>query len=83
MRLFDIQGGKIIIHPDALGIPCFKRVWDADKAQDKERANRIISYIVLMNKWDSPYVQSMEADTRESKLKKEIFGDENYQQCYC
>lgn len=79
MKLFDIQGGKIIIHPDALGIPCFKRVWDADKAQDKERANRIISYIVLMNKWDSPYVQSMEADTRESKLKKEIFGDENYQ----
>lgn len=32
MRLFDIKGGKIIIHPDALGIPCFKRVWDADKA---------------------------------------------------
>lgn len=78
MKLFDIQGGKVIIHSDALGIPCFKKVWDADKA-DKEYATKVISYIVLMNKWNSPYVQSMEAETREPKLKKEIFGDENYQ----
>lgn len=31
-----------------------------------------------MNKWDSPYVQSMDEDSRELKLKKEIFDDENY-----
>lgn len=69
MKLFDIQGGKVIIHSDALGIPCFKKVWDADKA-DKEYATKVISYIVLMNKWNSPYVQSMEAETREPKLKR-------------
>lgn len=78
MKLFDIIGGKVVIHSDALGIPCFKRIWDTDKP-DKEYATKIISYIVLMNKWDSPYVQSMEIDSRESKLKKEIFGDEKYQ----
>lgn len=78
MKLADIQGGKVIIHSDMLMIPCFKRVWDADKA-DKEHVTKVISYIVLMNKWNSPYVQSMEAETREPKLKKEIFGDENYQ----
>ena len=77
MKLFDIQGGKVIIHSDALGIPCFKRVWDTDKP-DKEHATKVISYIVLMNKWDSPYVQSMDEDSRELKLKKEIFNDENY-----
>lgn len=69
MKLFDIIGGKVVIHSDALGIPCFKRVWDADKP-DKEHATKVISYIVLMNKWNSPYVQSMEADSREEKLKK-------------
>lgn len=69
MKLFDIIGGKVVIHSDALGIPCFKRVWDTDKP-DKEHATKVISYIVLMNKWNSPYVQSMEADTRESKLKR-------------
>ena len=78
MKLFDIIGGKVVIHSDALGIPCFKKVWDADKP-DEEHATKVISYIVLMNKWNSPYVQSMEADSREERLKKEIFGDENYQ----
>jgi len=33
MKLFDIVGGKVVIHSDALGIPCFKKVWDADKEQ--------------------------------------------------
>lgn len=77
MKLFDIVGGKVVIHPDAIGIPCFRRVWDADKP-NKEHATKVISYIVLMNKWDSPYVQSMDEDSRELKLKKEIFDDENY-----
>lgn len=74
MKLFDIIGGKVVIHADALGIPCFKRVWDADKA-DKEHATKVISYIVLKNKWDSPYVQSMDADTIEAKLKQELFDN--------
>lgn len=77
MKLFDLIGGKVKIHSDAIGIPCFRRVWDADKP-DKEHATKVISYIVLMNKWDSPYVQSMDEDSRELKLKKEIFDDENY-----
>lgn len=77
MKLFDIVGGKVVIHPDAIGIPCFKKVWDTDKP-DKEHSSKVISYIVLMNKWDSPYVQSMDEDSRELKLKKEIFNDENY-----
>lgn len=77
MKLFDIIGGRVQIHSDAIGIPCFRRVWDADEA-DKQHATKVISYIVLMNKWDSPYVQSMDADSRETKLKKEIFGNENY-----
>ena len=49
MKLFDLIGGKVKIHPDAIGIPCFRRVWDADKP-DKEHATKVISYIVLMNK---------------------------------
>lgn len=74
MKLFDIVGGKVVIHSDALGVPCFKRVWDTDKA-DKEHATKVISYIVLKNKWDSPYVLSMDADTIESKLKQELFDN--------
>ena len=73
MKLFDIQGNKVVIHNDALGIPCFKDIWN--KYKDKSIAMNIISYIVLNNHPDSPYVVSMDKKTRESKLKKELFPD--------
>ena len=73
MKLFDIVAGKVLIHNDALGIPAFKKVWDADK-QDKELATKYLSYIVLKNKYDSPYVKSMDAEDIEPRLKKELFG---------
>lgn len=76
MKLFDIVAGKVVIHPDALGIPCFKKVWDTNK--DKDLATKYISYIVLKNKYDSPYVKSMSTEDIEPRLKKEIFKDENY-----
>lgn len=77
MKLFDILGGKVVIHNDALGIPCFKKIWDADKA-DKETATKYISYIVLKNKYDSPYVKSMSREEIGPRLRKEIFGDANF-----
>ena len=76
MKLFDIVAGKVVIHSDALGIPCFKRVWNTYK--DKDTATNYISYIVLKNKYDSPYVLSMSEQDIEPRLKKELFGDENY-----
>ena len=76
MKLFDIVGGKVVIHPDALGIPCFRNIWENNK--DKDYARNIISYIVLKNKYDSPYVQSMDADEAERKLKTELFHDPEY-----
>ena len=76
MKLFDVIAGKVVIHNDALGIPAFKKVWDADKA-DKEKATKYLSYIVLKNKYDSPYVQSMNEEDIESRLKKELFGNKD------
>ena len=75
MKLFDIVAGKCVIHPDPLAIPAFQKIWDADKA-DKELATKYISYIVFKNKYDSPYVKSMNASDIEPRLKKEIFNDE-------
>lgn len=77
MKLFDIIDSKVVIHNDALGIPCFKKIWDTDKA-DKQMATKYISYIVLKNKYDSPYVLSMYSEDIEPRLKKELFGDVKY-----
>lgn len=77
MKLFDILGGKIIIHPDALGIPCFNALWDSVK--DKTLATKYISYIVFKNKFDSPYVLSMDSQSISSILKQELFGSSTYE----
>ena len=72
MKFFDIVGGKVVIHTDALGIPCFNNIWSNSK--DKADAMNIISYIVLNNHPDSPYVVSMYGQDREAKLNKELFN---------
>ena len=77
MRLFDIIGGKVTIHEDALAIPSFRKVWEKDK--DKQHATDILSYIVLQNKWNSPYVTSItDEEDRAKRLKQQFFNNPNY-----
>lgn len=76
MKLFDIQGNKVVIHADLLGLPFFHKLWDSE--DDKELVNRWISYIILKNKYDSPYVKNYPSNQVESKIKYDIFDDKNY-----
>lgn len=76
MNLADIVGGEVVIHPDMLAIPPFRKVWDSF---DHKLATKYLHYIVLKNKYDSPYVESMERDLIEPTLKKQFFNDENYE----
>ena len=73
MKLFDIVGSKIVIHEDALGIPCFRTIWEKNK--DKSVATNIISYIILNNHPNSPYVISMPKSIRSERLRKELLND--------
>ena len=76
MKLFDIVGGKVSIHADFLAIPPMRRYWES--TEDKQHANNVLSFIILCDYWDSPYVKSMNDDIREIKLKEELFKDKNY-----
>jgi len=73
-KLFDIVGGKVVIHTDTLGIPCFKAIWE--QYEDKEYANKVISYIAFKHHPDSPYVVSMNEEYREKKLVSEYFTED-------
>ena len=77
MKLFDIVGGSVSIHADFLALPPMKRYWESTK--DKQHANNVLSFIILCDYWDSPYVKSMNDDIREGKLKEEIFKNKEYQ----
>lgn len=78
MNLVDIVGGKVVIHPDLYFIPAFKRLYEHDTSEDKVHQELVITYIVLMHKWSSPYKKSMDAHTREIRLKEQVFEDPNY-----
>lgn len=76
MKLFDIVAGKVVIHADFLAIPAIRRYWET--AKDKDHANNVLSFIILCDYWDSPYVKSMNDDIREEKLKAELLKDKEY-----
>lgn len=76
MKLFDIQGNKVVIHADLLGLPFFHKLWNSE--EDKDLVNKWISYIILRNKYDSPYVKNYPSNQVESKVKYDIFDDKNY-----
>lgn len=70
MKLYDIIGNRVDIHPDLLGLPYFKQLYD----KDRELAYRQISYIVLKNAYDTPY-KSLDLPTRDKTLRREFFKD--------
>ncbi len=71
MKYFDIVGSNVVIHPDALAIPSFNKIWAS--ADDKLEATNYIKYIVLCHHPESPYVKSMPLENRAIKLNEEIF----------
>jgi len=77
--MFDIVDGKVKINADDLAIPVFKKIYDTDKSNDKTPSFNQISYIVFMYKWNSPYAALIDEEVRDRVIKKDIFGDENYQ----
>ena len=76
MKLFNITGGKVVVHPEMLALPHFKTYYENTK--DKDHVNDVIRFIILCDYWNSPYVLSLDLETREQKIKKEIFKDANY-----
>ena len=74
-KLFDIQGSKVVIHPNMLGIPCFRKLWESN--EDKDYATNLISYIILKHHYSSPYVESIgDMEYRDTKLRTELFDGE-------
>jgi hypothetical protein len=80
IHLFDLVGGEVVAHADLWALPPFETVYKADKDKAKAHANKVAKFIILCDYWDSPYVKSIgDPKLRESKLKAQIFKDENYE----
>lgn len=76
MKLFDLIGGKVVIHAEFLALPPIKKYWESTK--DKQHATDLLTFIILCDYWNSPYVKSMEKEIRESTLKQSILNNPEY-----
>jgi hypothetical protein len=80
VKVFDIVSGEVVIDPSRLIIPEFKKLWQRDKSKDKRNVTKEIAYITFLFDLssDNPYRGYTEYE-RESVLKKDIFGDLNWE----
>lgn len=77
MRIFDILDNKVVLDPQSLAVPEFKKLWDRDKNKMKGTATKEISYIVFLcdESVDNPYRFYKDED-RERVLKQDFMGAE-------
>ena len=55
MGLFDYKDHKIVLNPDAVAIPPFRKLWERDKSKTKHKATQELTYIYFMYDFKSPY----------------------------
>jgi len=78
MNLFDLKDRVVSITTEALLIPEFKKIWDRDKAKDKEKAIKEFSYIYFSIDFKSPYVQSADAGLAQDIVAKDFMKNARY-----
>ena len=76
MKVFDVENNKVILNPQSLSIPEFKKIWDRDKTKLKGKATKELSYVVFLcdESVDNPY-RAYKDSEREEVLKKDFMGE--------
>lgn len=75
MNLFNIKDGTLIIEPEALTIPEFKKIWDWDRAASKSYAMKEFAVVYHMADINSPYANYPE-DKRFKLIRKDILKND-------
>ena len=75
MKFFDIQNFSIILDNIIYGIPKVKQVYD--ELKDDKMFFKYASYAIYKTYFNSPY-KAYDEEIRDSMIKKDVFGDENF-----
>jgi len=76
-NLLSIVNNVLNIAPEALIVREFLAVWKSDKTKAKEKALKELAYIYHTTDYQSIY-RNYHPDTREGKIKLDIFGDKEW-----
>lgn len=77
MELFDIEAEKVVLDPNILYIPEFKKIWDRDKNKDKNIATAELAYITYLcnlsskNPYNAYSDKDKEIKVRNDTIKRE------------
>jgi hypothetical protein len=76
VRLFQYEGYKVSIAPEALMLQPFKKIWDRDKSKDKHKAMQELGYVYFMEDPRSDYQYLVDKEMRSQEvIKGEGFPD--------
>lgn len=70
MRLFKYEGHRVVISPEALLLKPFKRIWERDKSDDKNKALLELGFIYFYCDPRSEYMIIVDEETRMDEIKK-------------
>ena len=76
-NLIELSNNVLSIQPEALQIKEFRNLWNRDKSKTKDKALKDLAYIYYSTDFQSIY-RNYHPDTRESKIKLDIYGDREY-----
>jgi len=76
-NLIEISAGVLTISPEALIIKEFKKIWNRDRSNKKDRALKELAYIYHVTDYQSVY-RNYHIDTREAKIILDIFDDRQW-----
>jgi hypothetical protein len=77
MKVFDLVDYKIVISPEIINVPEFKKLWDRDKSKSKNKAFKDFEFIYYVEDFSSPYA-IYDYHERVQKVKDSHFKDGNY-----
>ena len=77
MGLFDYKDYKVVLHPDAVAIPPFRKIWERDKTKTKHKATQELSYIYFVHDFKSPY-SIYPKDERSAKVISEFMKEADW-----
>jgi hypothetical protein len=77
-QIFDIVGGEVVLTPEGLLVPAFKKLWDNDASKDKKKALDEIKYVIfLVDPVKSPY-KDIDELLKEDVIRADIFKDSGW-----
>lgn len=72
MKLLKFEAYNVVIEPELLSLKPFKKIWDRDKSEDKNKAIEDISYIYFFADPRSDYSIHIDDKLRTEEIKKGI-----------